>query len=119
MGSVVVSTNNDDEVLANYGYRPSVKGIYKYISGDGKSKETELVMERKYSDNKKLCSYCKQELPTDSFTKVTVARFLKGKRMYVKVYYRNCYCKQCYYKRRREKGNKVSDDEESVELSVN
>jgi len=51
----------------------------KYISGDGRSKETELVMERKYSDNKKLCSYCKQELPTDSFTKVTVARFLKGK----------------------------------------
>jgi len=101
MGSVVVSTANDDEILSNLGYRPTVKGIYKYISGDGKSKETELVMERRYSDDKKQCSLCKCELPVDSFTKVMVARYMKNKKLYVKVYYRNCYCKECYNRKRR------------------
>jgi len=102
---------HDDEVLTNLGYKPTFKGMYKYVSGDGKTKETELVMERKYCDDKKLCSYCKNELPTDAFGKVTVARYLKGKKMYVKVYYRNCYCRKCYYKRKKDKLVEEEDDD--------
>ena len=107
-----MATTNDDEILDNLGYKPSFKGMFKYISGDGKTKETEMVMERKYRDGSKLCSHCNQLLPLDSFNKVVVGRYMKRKGLYVKVFYRNCYCKSCLNKIKKEKVKKVEDSEE-------
>ena len=98
-----MGTTNDDEILDKIGYKPTFKGMFKYISGDGKTQQTELVMERKYTDDKKLCSHCNQTLPLDSFGKVVVGRYMKRKGLYVKVFYRNCYCKSCLYKRKKAK----------------
>jgi len=108
----MATTTNDDEILDNLGYKPSFKGMFKYISGDGKTKETELVMERKYRDDNKLCSQCKQLLPLDSFSKVVVGRYMKRKGLYVRVFYRNCYCKPCLNKIKNLKAKKVQEDSE-------
>jgi len=107
----------DDEILDNLGYKPGFKGMFKYISGDGKTKETELVMERKYTDDKKLCSHCNQTLPLDSFSKTVVGRYMKRKGLYVRVFYRNCYCKKCFNEIKKEKGKvkKLKDDVDVVE----
>jgi hypothetical protein len=108
------TTINDDEILDNLGYKPSFKGMFKYISGDGKTRETELVMERKYTDDKKSCSHCNQTLPLDSFSKVVVGRYMKRKGLYVRVFYRNCYCKSCFneIKKGKKKKDEVDDGEE-------
>jgi len=94
-------STNDDEILDKLGYKPATKDTFKYISGDGKTQQTQLVMEHKYSDNKKLCNICNQVLPADLFNKVSVARYMKRKGLYVKVFYRSCYCKSCSSKRKK------------------